>query len=1062
MSDATPSSPESDASSVEERLRALRMVLRKTESRRRVPLIKEGALWFLATCGALVISALLISAIFGDAVREIVPVLLLGGVGITTVCALIGAARLHFGEVDVRRTARFVQKHAPAFRHDIVTAINFAEKLIAGEFDAKAQSPSLARTHVVRTTSAVMDATEHGHLGHLLPDRDLRPAASALAGCVMLVLAPFGIAPQWAIDSLTGSVREAIEDSVNTPPERPVVGNLTLTIKPPSYTGLGERFEPFTTGNITVVQGSEVTVQGYALLGRTEQMDLVLKTPGEDEQVRTLQMSASGRVTATFVVTDPMTYSFRATMEDGTVIDEPMTRRVEIAKDDPPSIEILSHQGEVEVGTDDVLELEFSVQDDFGITGVTRVHSFGSEEDAQRKAWDITALQSGPKDHQGSHTLDLKEMGLQPKDRVTLYLEATDNNTLTGPGVGQSKAIVLVVASPDDKHMRNVAEQREILEALINSLADYLEAPVGQRQPYGDGEWRQVVDPGVPAAERTACHGALKRAHTREAKVLAAMGALSTRLEEDPMMVERDLMMFTSLHAQLDKLHDRGERLLKETEAAATDDQIEIGELRRMASWSMETEEALEKGILRLEDLLLSQQMANVQATAQEIKDLKKRLRELLLKYKETRDPELKAAIEREIQRLRQRMQELMRRMSSQMQQLPREHINREAIEQARMESDAKKMADSFTDIEEMLEKGDIDGALRALDQMGQNLDQMTQQMDSQFSNAQPQGLNKFDKKVGELMDDVNDLSQLQRDVEQDTRELQEQLEAQRDQQTEQMVERFKEKMLDRVAQQEADLKKMRQGDLPKHLDANAQKAQKTLEDLRESLEQGDVEGGLDRARQTLDDLENLKFSMQLSQRYMPKNSPKAKQIRESMKQTQPMIGRGEQMVDEFEQLMDEAQQRAERVDPRAQKLAERQQKVRERAEQLNKKIGEASKEFPMLEQQLKPGMEGAKKSMQQAEEGLKEQRTQRALDSERQALDQLRKMKQSMKDALQKQREQQRQSGRQVGRERVEIPDEGEGASSRYRDDIKKTMKEDRLKEYDSEIERYYESLVE
>lgn len=65
------------------------------------------------------------------------------------------------------------------------------------------------------------------------------------------------------------------------------------------------------------------------------------------------------------------------------------------------------------------------------------------------------------------------------------------------------------------------------------------------------------------------------------------------------------------------------------------------------------------------------------------------------------------------------------------------------------------------------------------------------------------------------------------------------------------------------------------------------------------------------------------------------------------------------------------------------------------------------------------------------------------------------------MKDALKNQRKP--DSGKSnSNRERVEIPGNSIDENKAYRENIKKGMKEDRLKNYASDIESYYKSLVE
>lgn len=1056
----TPPKPRRD--DLGKQITTIRTLLRKTQRAWITPLMLEGLAWYVVTLLASVLTAMLAAALF-PSLAEVLPTIILAvGAILATIGAIVGAivGRRALGdELDMART---LQAHARSFRDDLVSALKFADAIQLETFDTQNTSEALARLHIKRTADKVMEQARDGHLAHLLPSRDWRPAASALAGGLVLVALPLLIAPAWVSENLTGTVQKAMDARPVEPEKRAIISNLKLTIDPPSYTEIPSSFEPFTTGNIEVVTGSTIKLDAYSLFATVAELELIIEG-SEGPAAQRVELSRSGRVKAAIVATEPSNYWFRAIMEDGRVIESSTKRKIHVIKDKAPTIEILSHSGEVEVSTRDVLELEFSVQDDFGATAVSRVHIFSTsdEGDEQRQLLDLPELQSTPRDYQGKHTLDLELLGLQPKDRVTLFFEATDNNTLTGPSVGRSEPLMLYVSSPDDKHIKNVEEQREVVEELLGSLADYLEAPVGERSVSRQGDWLQRVPGGLEAGDREARRKKLLDAHINGGKVLERMGKLAERLKEDPLMVQRDLNMFASLHKQLEALHKRGARTFERTSPAVRGE-LTTRHLQQLGDWSARNEAALEKGILRLEDLLFAQQMANVEATTQEIKELRERLKELLQKYKETKDPELKKAIKREIQRLRQRMQELMQRMRSQMKELPAEHVNREALEQARLESDSKQISDDFQKIEDLLDKDDIDGALEALEHMGEQLDKMTGEMSQQFKGAQPQGLNEFDEKMSELMDSVNDLSQLQDTVEQETREYQKERREEQQAETEELLEQATRQLLDQVREQKKELERLDKKSMPSHIRQNLEKAQQDLEQMEKSLQQQDVESSLDKAKQSLDEIENMRFSMQLSQRYLKRNSEKAKQMREAMSESREVARRGQQMVEQLEELMEQAQQQAMEPDPRAEQLAEQQRQVEQQAGELEQKIDDAAKQFPSLEQELKPSMQRARQAMQQAQEGLEQQRPQRALDSERQAIEELRQLKQQMKDSVQRQRNQERDGGAQESKDdQVELPQKSNARGSGYHDAIKKTMKEDRLDDYSSEIEQYYKSLV-
>lgn len=1054
-----------DNSSLEKDLRALRAILKKTGRAWRRPIVFEGALWYLVTLGAVALSALLLGALVPAFIPGVTKWVLVVGSLAATLGAVVAWLGLQAGKGDVEQVAVLLQRHNPSFRNDLVAALEFAQKLIDGDGEGFEYSSTMARAHVRRTVREVISRSERGHLAHLLPRRELVAPAMSLAGCLALLLVPMLIDADWTVEVLNSPFAKTAEEKAEATDIRPIVGDLYIYYSTPPYTGLGRKMDAFSTGHIETMVGTEVAIEAYPLVENAKQIELVLETGEGTNKIvmEKLEKGPRGKLRASFVALEEGTYHFRATLDDGTVVEDGAERKIDLLPDNPPTVAVTSHEGELEVSPDDVLEIEFSVSDDFGIDSASRVwHFAGGQEYASREKLDLPELANTPKETSGKLTFDLTPLSLQPKDVVVFYIEAVDNNTLTGPGAGQSKPIRLRVSSPEDKHLQNIADQQKILEDLLGLLATYLESPMGEREVRSDDTWHQVVQATTSTEELTKRVATIAKLQPEQKRILDEMGELVDKLEEDPLMLERDFTLFSALHKQLVELHGDGQGVMTRAATAMENGRMTTARAQLVAGYTSRAEDTLEKGVLRFEELLASQKMEAIKATAEDIKELKDRLKELLKKYKETKDPELKKAILREIQRMRQRMSELMQRMQMQLKKLPQEHMNLDAIKQQQLESDSRKMADSLQQIEKMLENDDVDGALKALENMEMNLDSLTQDMNEQFGAAQPQGLSELDKKVGELMDEVNDLQSAEKKLEEDTSKLNKELAKERQEQIDEMLDEFTKEMRQKVERQKKALENMDDESVEQTHRDGMKRVEQKLDELDEMLEEKDIEQSLEKAREAQEASRRLRFRLDLSQRYS--NSPEQKeQLGELRRQNDGMEKRGQQIVDDLQEMMDQAQQKLGNMNQqKMQKLAERQKQISEQAKKLDQKIGEASKRFPMLEQQLRPSMQKSQQSMQEAQESLGKRRLQRGLDSERSALEQLGKLKQQMKQAVQKQKRQ--QQGQQGMRdEEVKIPGQDDERSGKeLRQDVMDAMKEEKLDSYESEIEQYYKSIME
>ena len=1046
-----PDDVEAPAKVASKARQAIEVLLRKTRAAYLWPLVFEGFLWLGATFVAVFLSAGILGILAPRPYGPDVFIWVLGlGSLATLIVGMIAAGVAYRQRPSLPQMAMLIQSASPDFRSDIVAALQFAEEI---EANTARYSEALSLEHVQRTLRAMyarLDST--GTLAHVLTTRSSKPAWFAFLGGLAIALAMIQFVPHFT-ERVLGNVTALVAQE-----QRPLVGDIDILLTFPAYTKKSQESEAFSTGNVEAITGTEVTLRTYPLVD-AQRFEIVLKTDEDERTIPVRTLKNLGILEAKFVATKSGTYQFRATLPDGHVIDDGISRTVSIKPDMPPRVNITTHKREVEVSPGEVLEIGFVASDDFGIQSVARIFGFSGEEPT-RVAPVIPALSDQPGEFEGKMTFDLGPLNLQPKDTVVFQLEIIDNNSLTGPGRTLSEELVLKVSSPDDKHQKLVEQQQALVEGLVVLLADYLETNLGERMVRGT-TWSQVIDKEIDLPTRKTLLTASAGLSTKTGELLTAMAALAKELESDPLMIKRDVMIFSSVETQLSALHLDHADSVARLEPLLKTDRLMVGQIQQLADQQVLFEDSLEKSILRLEDLLASQKMEMVKATTEEIKALKDRLKELLEKYRDTQDPELKETIKREIGRLRQRMSELMQRMQDQLHRLPQEHVNMDAIKNQQLESDAKKMADSMTSIEEMLDKGDIDGALAALENMDTSLDELTKEMDQQFGESQPDSMNELDKKVSELMDQVNDLETLQQEVEKQTEQAHQDNLKQVEEKLNEMVKSATAPILDDIREQKKAMQDMGARDLAEHESDEVSQAMRRLDALEKSLRDGDVEEASEQAGQVMEDLRSLQFGLELAGRYTKAASKAGRDLQKSIGEMPGVVGRGKKIQRDLAALKDKARQ--EMASPNQQgveKLGEGQKQVNEQADKLAEAIGKAGDEFPVLAEEMRPAAESARKRMGEAGKQIGEGQFQPALDEQHQALDELRKLKDSMRETLQKQK--QGANGKSGKNEKVQIPEHDDSAKETYREDVMKNMREGRLENYDEDIRRYYESLME
>ena len=628
-----------------------------------------------------------------------------------------------------------------------------------------------------------------------------------------------------------------------------------------------------------------------------------------------------------------------------------------------------------------------------------------------------------------------------------MRVEALDANDVTGPGVGLSEPIVLVVASPEDAHFALVAEQRALLEKLLASLADYLEAPAGPRALRADA-WIQEAPADLGRALVP-----LAAAHEAAAAPLAEMASIAERLDVDPLAIGRDRAVFGALSTRLSALHARGARRLASARAA------ESGAAGRLARWAASNEAAYEKGILRFEDLLLAQKIADLEQTTAQIGEARERLKALLTEYKGSSDASKKAAIKREIARMRQRMAELMRRMGEQTEGLAAEHVNREALERARREAKPDRLSGDFDDIERLLDEDDVDGALAALERMGSELERVANSMKEGLERAEPQAISAFDKKMGELLDRANDLEELERGLAERTAQARRDDSARRRAESSNTIGPVARRLGADLARARARVDRIG-GPLSDEIERDRSASSSMIEGAERALGAEDLEAAHERARAALRQMGEMRFSLGVAERYRFSSGPGA--LKGAMARLNPAIDEVGDVVSELGALLDEARDEAPRAGAAARGLAERQGEAAERARSLKDELESASRSMPGMGDELGPSAERAERAMRQAQSALERGEMQGAVDAQREAAEALRDLNRSMQQAAGRERGRSERNGRERDREEVVIPEGGaERGADRMREALDEGMKEERLDRYSSDIEDYFKSLV-
>lgn len=468
----------------------------------------------------------------------------------------------------------------------------------------------------------------------------------------------------------------------------PDVKALRVHLAPPPYSQLqpetreGGDFEALlgTTVNLEVEATKEVK-EGKIALG--EKSEILLQVRGN-------------RLKGSLPVFSASRYLIKLRDEHGFENPNPAQYSITIIPDQSPEVELISPAKDLEVTGREVLPLVYQARDDFGLTAIKLSYQMGGLE----RSIMLKSLRDVRSIDPETFKWDLAHLTLTAGDRVTYRIEAWDNDTVSGPKAGYSRSFVLSVRDERAQMAQEGEEAHRIADALLELLADHLEA----------------------IRDREALKKGMEEILERVERILSEMGERLERFDLE------------ALKRNLSSLRDRIDR---ESHEKVTQ------EMERLA--------------LLAEEIAKRARMDEVEALAREMRNRQRRLAESIQQLKEQLTREGLEAAMKELRKVEELLRSLIEALSKSATALPDEFMNNPEIA-------GLDFQDLFKDLEEMARKlsaGDVEGALEAAQRLLQTLSEMLASLGRARAQA---GLSPFDRLQGEMSRQAGELEKILRE----------------------------------------------------------------------------------------------------------------------------------------------------------------------------------------------------------------------------------------------------------------------------------------------------------
>jgi hypothetical protein len=927
-----------------------------------------------------------------------------------------------------RAVAAYIGRRVPRIGSDLLSAVELnaagpARAVRGGEF-----SPALI-TALTRSMTERLGGIAPAEIVSRQPLwRPVRAAGVAAAfAALVAVTAPGRLAHGWRamLDRSTppGSFGGAAASPV------PLVGDLEVTLHFPRYTRRDIAVLANASGELRVVPGTRVRIDTTALEPASAAW---IAFDEQGEKLLPLEVTL-GQLGGEFEVRAPLKYRFLLQGPDGLRRVESTARSIEIEPDTVPRVELHAPGEELDVTGLKRIELAYVAEDDYGLSRADLVWD-GPDGKPRRmpielpRSGDAAAGAPPPRSAQNKLFWDLADVPLQPGVRIAYHVEVFDNDEVNGPKAGHSKTFTLRVLSPRERHERLIELQRELFEKMVRALGG-----------------RLTIDPADGVA-----HEPL---HRDTAGVVVELGTAAAALGNDRMAAKQLVSALGEMRGRLDRLVRREARLLKRVAAREERDKLPAALATQLGGSDRAQAAELEEDVLLLADWLDRQDLENLLAINDEIKNHRERLDKLFAEYQRTKSPEIRAEIERELRALEQRLAELERRSQRMPADVLDQFVNTEAMR-------TKEADDCLAEVRRLFASGDVEAAQRKMRQCAEQLDQAAAALEQSLDQLRGDRFSEQQKKFEELRSEIADLAGDQQQVAGEADELQRRYAEQAKDLMREAMEERREELNDLVGKLRRRVAQVPESGLGQFVEEETSAVKSRVADIERLLADGDLAEALAMAREAEAGLETVESELGAAL------EEEGRAFRKVGERGLEAVGRAlpvaRKLVGELEKATPPPSRILDREDlERLERLSRRQQALEQRANRLAQRSREMADELP--------GESGTRMSERLGEAGQKMDRAaqrMRARDPSgarqeaREAAEKLAQAKEEAQGAA-RQRESEGRSG--LRDEPVRIPGADEyRAPERFREDILDAMKKDQAPTpYREMVKRYYEELI-
>lgn len=539
------------------------------------------------------------------------------------------------------------------------------------------------------------------------------------------------------------------------------IDNLSLILEFPAYTKLKRRI--LTQGSLKALPGTEVQITGNSNLP-IERAELVVN----NRDNFAMDVSDLKNLRGSFMLREKGHYQFRVKPPEREKVLLKEKYSIELEQDKSPQVILFPTNPKPVYYETDSVQMFYEAHDDFGIRQVNLIAQINDTTLTKS----IKRFKQTEKDSTGNFTWSLSLESLQPGDKVQYFIEIEDNDNVTGPNTGQSEIYSFIIFDSRKEQENLVRLQEELSEKMIALLANGL-----------------VEGEVLKATTINALDG--KKLLASHADALIDIIGLAQRIKNQAKDFDSFPQPYLTLLSsiingltairedQIDTINKIQGTILKPTPASFNMGSVEILNGRMVAH--------LEQDILYLIKMTNRQKMDQVMDLESQLSQLTQALQEEFENIRDKKSPLTPNQLKSKLNEIQQTLQKMMDKLSRQNQASPDEFLNSKAHKSMNMDETLA----SLEKIKDLASQGKMEEALEQLKKVAEDLRELANQLDQAKSSMDSMVDNQVMEQINESMAKLESLEKKQKEVLENTSEINQKLRADQAKQFESLIKSF-------------------------------------------------------------------------------------------------------------------------------------------------------------------------------------------------------------------------------------------------------------------------------